>query len=224
MAGRRALNPVPDDLPTVDGRVPGARGRATRDRLLACVARLLDRTSYRDLSVSEIAQCAGTSPATFYQYFQDVEAAVLVLAQALADRGHHLTDVIEGSDWDGEAGAAAALELTDAFFALWEEHRAVLRVVDLATAEGDMRFQNIRTRLLNRVTESLHHVIRESKRHGRHPRDVDPLAQAAALVSMLAHVAAHRYGFEFWGIRTDDVRRSMARQLYWGITGQKPPT
>ena len=49
------------------------------------------------------------------------------------------------------------------------------------------------------------------------------MATAGVLVSMLAHVAAHRYGFEFWGIRTDDTRRSMARIVYTTITGQKPP-
>jgi AcrR family transcriptional regulator len=59
------LRPVPDDLPAVDGRVPGKRGRATRERLLACTAELLGKTSYRDLSVIDIAGCAGTSPATF---------------------------------------------------------------------------------------------------------------------------------------------------------------
>jgi hypothetical protein len=41
---------------------------------------------------------------------------------------------------------------------------------------------------------------------------------------MLAHVAAHRYGLEFWGIRTNDVRTAMARILYWSITAQKPPS
>ena len=40
---------------------------------------------------------------------------------------------------------------------------------------------------------------------------------------MLAHVAPHRYGFEFWGIRTADVRVAMARIIYWGVTGQRPP-
>jgi hypothetical protein len=43
------------------------------------------------------------------------------------------------------------------------------------------------------------------------------------LVSMLVHVAAHRYGFEFWGVRTADLRTSMARIVYWSISGQKPP-
>ena len=44
------------------------------------------------------------------------------------------------------------------------------------------------------------------------------------LVAMLAHVSAHRLGFEFWGVRTDDLRATMARIVYWSVTGQKPAT
>ncbi len=40
---------------------------------------------------------------------------------------------------------------------------------------------------------------------------------------MLAHVAAHRYGFEFWGVRTSSLVDSQARILYWSVTGRKPP-
>ena len=39
---------------------------------------------------------------------------------------------------------------------------------------------------------------------------------------MLAHTAAHQYGFEFWGIRTAKLRESMARQVSWGVTGITP--
>jgi hypothetical protein len=49
------------------------------------------------------------------------------------------------------------------------------------------------------------------------------MAVAGTLVSMLAHTAAHQYGFEFWGIRTADVRAAMARELSWGVTGHLPP-
>jgi hypothetical protein len=49
------------------------------------------------------------------------------------------------------------------------------------------------------------------------------MATAGVLVSMLAHVAAHHYGFEFWGVRTADLRRSMARVVYSAVSGQKPP-
>jgi len=43
---------------------------------------------------------------------------------------------------------------------------------------------------------------------------------AATLISMLAHVAAHRYGFEFWGIRTTAMVDTQARVLHWAVTGK----
>lgn len=67
----------PDSEPrAADGRVPGRRGQATRQKLLDCTADMLRTTSYRDLKVVDIAREAGTSPATFYQYFPDVESAI----------------------------------------------------------------------------------------------------------------------------------------------------
>src|SRR5207249_10212905 len=92
---KRQDAPRETELRAVDGRVPGRRGRATRDRLLRCTAELLEKTSYRDITVIDIASCAGTSPATFYQYFQDVNAAIAVLAGELAEQGAALTDLIE---------------------------------------------------------------------------------------------------------------------------------
>jgi AcrR family transcriptional regulator len=221
MMARQEPEPVVE-LRAVDGRVPGRRGRATRDRLLKCTAKLLEKTSYRDITVIDIAQCAGTSPATFYQYFQDVNEAIAVLAGAMAEQGVRLTELIASSKWRGRAAFESSLALVDGFLDLWEEHRAVLRVVDLATLEGDLRFQNIRTRLLNQVTNALQEVISEAKRDGHHPRDLDPTAQAASIVSMLAHVASHRYGFEFWGIKLGDMRFALGRIVAWSITGRRP--
>ena len=72
------------------------------------------------------------------------------------------------------------------------------------------------------MTLALRDVIEGFREQRKHPHDLDPMAQAATLVSMLAHVAAHRYGFEFWGIRLDDVRRSLARIVAWSVTGRRP--
>ncbi len=212
-----------EELRAADGRVPGLRGRATRQRLLACTLEMLTSTSYRDVKVIDIAREAGTSPATFYQYFPDVEAATLVLAEEMAQQGQHLRLIItEGSWLEGEA-MATALELVDAFLVFWDSHRSVLRVVDLATDEGDGRFQKIRVRLLNDITTALAEVVRQAQKAGRIPKTIDPMAAAGVLVAMLAHTAAHQYGFEFWGIRTAKLRQSMARQVSWGVTGIIPP-
>ena len=203
-----------EQLRAVDGRVPGRRGRATRDKLLKATADLLDKKSYRELTVVEIAKRAKTSTATFYQYFTDVEAALVELAQQLVAEGPTLVDIISGGDWKS-GGTKSATKLVDAFIDLWERHHAILRVVDLATAEGDLRFRNIRTHLLSQVTDALRDAIVKSSNG-----DLEPRAHAAAIVSLLAHVAEHRYGFDFWGIRLDDVRKSTAKHVAWGITGK----
>jgi AcrR family transcriptional regulator len=213
-----------DDLRAADGRVPGRRGRATRTRLLDQTSEMLKAGSYRDLKVVDIARAAGTSPATFYQYFPDVESAILVLAEEMAQDGSALlSGLVRDATWKGKAAYDSSLALVNGVVVFWEQHRSVLRVVDLATDEGDHRFQQIRVRLLNELTNALAEVVENAAKVGRHPADLDPMATAGVLVSMLAHVAAHRYGFEFWGIRTDDLERSMARIIHTTLTGQKPP-
>lgn len=184
---------------------------------------MLHSTPFRDLKVVDIARQAGTSPATFYQYFPDVEAAILVLAEEMAQQIPELGTLIRERTWKGKAGYDAATALVEAFMEFWESHRAVLRVVDLATAEGDDRFRKIRAQLLNPLTVALAEAIDRLRASSKHPDDLDPMAPAGVIVAMLANVASHRYGFEFWGIRTPDTMRSMARIIHATVTGQKPP-
>jgi AcrR family transcriptional regulator len=211
-----------EDLRAADGRVPGRRGRATRQRLLECTAAMLTTTAYRDVKVIDIAREAGTSPATFYQYFADVEAAVLVLAEEVAREGAHLSSIVVDGHWDAPGAPRTAAALVDGILRFWDDNRPVLRVMDLATDEGDDRFRKIRVGFLNDITKALAEVARAAVVDRRLPKGTDPMATAGVLVSMLAHVAAHQYGFEFWGIRTKDLRASMARQLAWGVTGHLP--
>jgi AcrR family transcriptional regulator len=207
-----------------DGRVPGRRGRATRQRLLECTVEMLRTTSYRDLKVVDIAREAGTSPATFYQYFPDVESAILVLADEMVTEGvERFAALMASASWRGKAGFDAAESLADTMLTFWAENQPVLRVVDLATDEGDGRFANVRTRLLNDLNNALAAAARDHQKSGKGQVGLDPNAIAGVLVAMLAHVAAHRLGFEFWGVRTAELKTTMARIIYWAVTGQKPP-
>ena len=208
-----------------DGRVPGRRGRATRQRLLECTGQMLKDRTYRDLKVVDIAREAGTSPATFYQYFPDVESAILVLADYMvAQGGETFSALTAKATWKGKAGYEASLDLVDGVLGFWERFQPLLRVVDLATDEGDLRFANVRTRLLNDLNNTLAKAAADHQQLGKGQPDVDPNAIGGVLVAMLAHVSAHRMGFEFWGVRTDDLREAMARIVFWSVTGQKPPT
>ena len=215
---------------TTDGRVPGQRGRQTRQRLLDATVELLSTTPWRSVKVTDIARRARTSPATFYQYFGNVEQAIQVLAGGMVDQAARLAELV-GGDWSEEASWETALAVTEGFLDYWEENRAVFRVVDLATEEGDAQLRGIRVRALNAVTVALAQVIASvspSPRPGpgattSSPAGSDPMAVAGTLVAMFASVSAHRFGFEFWGIRTRNLIDSQARLLHWAVTGRPAP-
>jgi AcrR family transcriptional regulator len=212
-------------IAATDGRVPGRRGRATRMRLLESTAELLATTAWRSIKVIDIARQAGTSPATFYQYFENVEQAILVMAEELMEGAGTLAELVDG-DWSEAASWETARGVVEGFMTYWEANRAVFRVVELATEEGDLRFQGLRVRALNAVTVTLARVIASGASSGRgaaSPAGADAMAVAATLISMLAHVAAHRYGFEFWGIRTTAMVDSQTRVLHWAVTGRPAP-
>jgi AcrR family transcriptional regulator len=209
-------------LRAVDGRVPGRRGLATRQRLVECTIELLESTPYRDLKVTDITRAAGTSPATFYQYFVDIEAILLAVAEQAVEDGRRLADLITGRPWKGAAGFASAEGLVDGFLEFWRDHRSTLRVVDLLSTEGDKRFRHQRVLMLNSMTKALAAEIAGLQGDAK-DSGVEPMAMAGALIGMLVNLAGHRAGFEAWDIRFDEVREAMVRLLYWGVTGPKLP-
>ncbi|MFJ5732383.1 TetR family transcriptional regulator [Streptomyces paradoxus] len=207
---------------TVDGRVAGRRGQATRQKLLDCLSEMLSSSPYRDVKVIDVARKAGTSPATFYQYFPDVEGAVLEIAEQMATEGAALTDLLEGRSWAGKAGWQTAQELVDGFLEFWRKNDAILRVVDLGAAEGDKRFYKLRMKILNSVNNSLADAVAELQAKGRVDKDVNPAAVAGSLVAMLAAVASHQKGFSSWGVKQAELKPNLALLVYLGVTGRKP--
>ncbi|WP_394433149.1 TetR family transcriptional regulator [Streptomyces sp. SGAir0957] len=207
---------------TVDGRVAGRRGQATRQKLLDCLGEMLSSSPYRDVKVIDVARKAGTSPATFYQYFPDVEGAVLEIAEQMATEGAGLTDLVADRSWVGKAGWATAQELVDGFLEFWRRNDAILRVVDLGAAEGDKRFYKLRMKILNSVNNSLADAVKELQGKGKVDKDVSPAAVAGSLVAMLAAVASHQKGFQSWGVKQAELRPNLALLVYLGVTGKKP--
>jgi AcrR family transcriptional regulator len=226
------LDAYAEQVATTDGRVPGERGRQTRRRLLDATVELLATTSWRSVKVTDIARQAQTSPATFYQYFANVEQAIQVLAEGMVEQAGQLADLVDG-DWSEAASWDTAVTVTEGFLGYWEDNRAVFRVVDLATEEGEGQLRGIRVRALNAVTVALAQVIATSSPSPSpdggsagatcSPAGVDPMAVAGTLVAMFASVSAHRYGFEFWGIRTRHLIDTQARTLHWAVTGRVAP-
>ncbi len=198
-----------------DGRTVGRRGTATRRRMLDATATLLVSQPLRDLRVVDIAREVGASPATFYQYFRDVEEAVLVLAAECGEAMAPLADLLRG-DW---AELEAARSFVDAFIAVWDQHTAVLRVRNLAAQEGEPRFRDLRRSANRPFVDGLAEHVRASQRNGRVDSALSPIATAAALMSLLERMAAFHVELESMGVGRDDVVTTCAHIVHQTIDG-----
>jgi AcrR family transcriptional regulator len=206
------------DLVAQDGRPVGRRGAQTRRKLLDATAQLLEHHGVRDLRVVDIARAVGTSPATFYQYFRDVEEAVLTLASDVGDEVGPLVALLEGS-WEGTRGLDSARELVDGFVQYWDRHRAVLRTRNLAAQEGDARFREVRNRTLGVFTQRIAAKVADAQADGRVDAEISPAAAGAALVALIERMAAFHYDLEPLGVTRAALVETTARIIHQTVTG-----
>lgn len=182
-------------LRTVDKRVAGRRATETRDRILEALTDLLGSMSYRNVRVTDIVREVGTSPATFYQYFADVETAVLALAQDIAKESAGLKTAGAGA----RNAAAAVDQVIGGVNAFVRKNEPILRVIDTSAAEGDKRFQKVRQAVLANAASGLGVLGAKTK---------EVAGNADVLASMLL---------------TNPADAAAARRLvHQGITGRKP--
>jgi AcrR family transcriptional regulator len=162
-AGVQPLEPREPTLVDQAGRALGPRALQTRQRILDAVVSLLEEKPMRDLRVIDIARRVGSSPATFYQYFKDVEDVVLHLACVAAEQTHEMVDLIHG-DWSGREGHERARRLVNLVIDHWKKYAPILRVRNNATDEGDPRFREVRRKALMPMLEAFEEEIERA--HG----------------------------------------------------------
>ncbi|MHB8464737.1 MAG: TetR family transcriptional regulator [Acidimicrobiales bacterium] len=207
----------------IDGRRLGRRAQETRRRLLDAAAALLEDRGLRDLTVVEIARQVGTSPASFYQYFQNVDEAVLALSEEIGAELDDLGALVE-QPWRGRSGYLACRELVARFIAYWDANRAVLRIRDLAAQEGDQRFRVVRIQSLSMITDRLMDKIAEAQKAGRVAAEIKPYAAASALVAMMGRMAAYHRTLEPMGrFSVDDMVETVAHIVFQTVTGRAVP-
>ncbi|MCU1462458.1 MAG: transcriptional regulator, TetR family [Acidimicrobiales bacterium] len=201
-----------------DGRRLGRRAQETRRRLLDATAALLESHGVLELKVVEIARQVGTSPATFYQYFRDVDEAVLALAEEAGEEIETVARWVRG-EWRGAAGLVTARALIDGFMQYWDVHRAVLRTRNLAAQEGDERFREVRVRTLSAITDPLADRVAQSQRDGLVVPAITPYAAAAAMVAMMERMAAFHYEFEARGVARPAMVETLTVIIHQVVTG-----
>jgi len=198
------------------GRPLGPRALKTRTKLLDVTRELLAERPVRDVSVVEIARRAGTSPATFYQYFADVEEAVLELARAATEETPTILAPL-AADWRGETGLDAARVLVDAFVRHYDTNHAALLFRNVAAEQGDRRFRRVRIDAMRPVLDELARKIAASPTAGK----LHPVAAAAAVASILERLAAYHAEIETLGVSREQLVDTCARILQRIVVGEQ---
>jgi len=189
----------------------GPRALRTRRRLLDATADLLRERGLRGAAVVEIARRAGTSPASFYQYFAGVEAATLELAGEAAAGLPAILDLL-GRPLEGAEGLANARALVAAFLDLWDGHHAVLRVRNHAAEEGAHRFRRKRRQALRPLVEALARRLGGSGGAAT-CAGFHPYAAAAALATVLESVGAYHRELAYFGVDREALIETSAHIL-----------
>jgi len=219
------------------GRPLGPRAQNTRVRILDATVVLLGEKPMRDLRVIDIARRIGTSPATFYQYFKDVEDVVLHLASRVSEFTPELVELIHG-DWAGRAGHERGRKLAAVVIDHWDRYAPILRVRNNACDEGDDAFRELRMSTMMPLVHAFAEVIEASQKAASEweaanapvvegdPESwqggrLHPMMGAVALASVLERLSMYHLSIEELGGTREQLIESLATLLQSMLTSRR---
>lgn len=188
MTQQSALRATESD-PDGNGRKLGAKGLRTRGQLIDATVALLETHGLRDVSVVDVARIAQTSPATFYVYFKGVPEVVLAALEGATQTSPELEALIN-SDWLAPGALERARSFVDLYTELWNRHRTIFVVRNLAAEEGDRRFYEARMRQSRPMMTEISKQVVRAQEDGRIPPGLSPRSCAGTILMMLERLAA----------------------------------
>lgn len=217
------------------GRLLGPRAQNTRVRILDATVVLLGEKPMRDLRVIDIARRIGSSPATFYQYFKDVEDVVLHLASHVSEFTPEFVELVHG-DWTGRAGHERGRKLAEVVIRHWDRYAPILRVRNNACDEGDVAFRELRMSAMMPLVQAFAEIIEVSQRGASESaaealRDVadihwqggrlHPMMAAVALASVLERLSMYHVSIEELAGTREQLIETLATLLQSMLTSRR---
>jgi AcrR family transcriptional regulator len=209
---------VPDELLATDGRVIGERATATRQRLLDATLELLRRDGVLELKVVDITRDAGAAPATFYQYFSDLDAAILALSEIAIDDQAPLVEYLQ-PPWSSADDLPRARAFVEAYSEYWNDHQPVLIVRNLKADGGDVDFRSARSRANLLLLRRMADMVSAGQAAQRVPTSLDPFAAAAAMMAMLDRLFAYQNELRRRGTSKTAQRETLTTILFQTLSG-----
>lgn len=192
------------------GQQLGTRGQKTRKRLLAAAEELLRTTSPLNLNATAIARKAGTSPATFYVYFDDVRELLFDLSLAAvpdsADLFPRADSLLDPARIDEDAAV-----MVDAINAAWDRHATILLYRNLEADRGDMAFQSLRYDWAEPILRHLAEAMRTAGSSAGSDEEI--AADAVVLLAAVERIAATTHQDSQYGPTPKFLHDSLVRMI-----------
>lgn len=162
-----------------DRRAP-QRSDSRRDAILDALELSLQKSSFDEINLADIAKRAGVSRSAFYFYFENKAAAVAALMERMVDDTFFVNDVFTMVDRSPEARIRIML---DGLFDTWERHRHMFAA--MLTARGQSAavrefWDSARASFVNSVTA----MIRAERESGAAPDGIDATVLATVLLEV----------------------------------------
>lgn len=209
-------------LTATDGRVIGERATATRRRLLDATLKLLNTEGVLDLKVVDITREAGAAPATFYQYFTDLDAAILALADDATEDERPLAELLD-KPWASVEDWARARSFVDAYGVYWADHQRVITIRNLRADDGEASFRGTRLRADLLIIRKMSDMVAASQAAGRLPGYLDAFATAAGMRAMADRLFQYESSIRLRGTTREGLRNTIAAILFHTLSGIAPP-
>jgi hypothetical protein len=109
-----------------------------------------------------------------------------------------------------------------AFIEYWDEHKAILRVRNLRSEEGDDRFRTLRIDANATIMREFTAKIHAAQQEGRVSKRLNTYAAAAAMMSVLERMAAFHVEFERRGVSRRALVETVSRIALQTLCGHDP--
>jgi AcrR family transcriptional regulator len=159
---------------------PRERRRKARERVIATTLRLADRSSFRDVTVDEIARSAGISRSAFYTHFEDKQGLLLVAVEEVSAELYEMAE----RWWHGLGPPAERVRRAiEGVVSVYAENATVLRIAaEVSTYDEEVR--DLWLDIGGRFIEATAEHIRSEQVRGLIPANLEPRPTAEALFWM----------------------------------------
>lgn len=187
----------------------GRKGKETRLSLMEAARRLLDHHSPINITAAAVSQEAGTSAATFYVYFDNVEDVFWALCDEISDDTSDL--FVDHTFLRNEARLEDdALAFVRGYSDMWAKHGPLMLYRNMEADRGNKRFFQLVMRIGRPKTDALIERIVE-----REPslRRADANAEAVVFIAGIDRVASTLHRWPKDSLMPDVLLRAEARVL-----------